>query len=80
MKDKEAALKRRWQRILKTRNRNFVHFTCRGCGTHAHAASLEIADLFGGWTKLKRQKPLHYTGLCIECSDPPTPSKKRRKR
>lgn len=77
---KEAYFKKKWQRILKERSPHFLHLTCRKCGTEAHAASLEIADLFGGWTKVKHQQGLDHTGLCIECSYPNSPKSRKKRR
>jgi hypothetical protein len=75
MPRRTESLEKQWQRMLHSRSGRWLHLTCRSCGTEGHAASLEIADILGGWSNLKRQRPGHYAGLCVECS----PLPKRRK-
>ena len=58
-------------RILHEHGRSFqgIHLKCRRCGEEAFAASLKVAKLFGGWTKLRKRDGPHYLGFCIECSE-----------
>ena len=66
-------------KLLIAHGRSFrgIRLRCQKCGEVAFACDTHYAEVFG-WTKLVKAKGPEYSGLCIECGNPPKVKKTRK--